>query len=197
MVLTSFGAPHAQTDSNSNVTEKLEGRKLVELIDRHLDETLKRAEEGSRPIWESQIELGKTLMSLASGALVLSISVVQFLADKIKQPHWTWLLPAAWVLFALTAMLGASRQGWLGRARSLRANLEPQRSDIRAKLWKLKESEDIWNQVDAILLPAFEKAEVQPKHGIKIFDRLTLAMYWSFAIGLVFLLTFAIRNLPF
>src|SRR5712675_2888361 len=127
----------------SNVTEKLEGRKLVELVDRHLDETLERAEEGSRPIWESQTELGKTLMSLASGALVLSISVVQFLADKIKQPHWASLLPGAWILFALTVMLGASRQAWLGRARSVRAYFEPQRSDIRAKLWELKESEDI------------------------------------------------------
>jgi hypothetical protein len=183
--------------ANYNVTDKLEGRKLVELIDRHLDETLMRNEEGSRPIWESQVELGKSLMSLASGALVLSISVVQFLADKIKQPHWTWLLTAAWILFALTVLLGASRQAWLGTARSVRANFEPQRSEIRAKLWELKESDDIWNQVDAILTPAFEKAQVQPAHGIKVFGRLTLAMYWSFAIGLIFLLAFAIRNLPF
>jgi hypothetical protein len=186
-----------ENPSNSSLTEKLAGRQLVDLIDRHLDETLNRVEAGSRPIWESQIELGKSLMSLASGALVLSISVAQFFAEKIKQPHWTWLLPAAWILFAVTVMVGASRQGWLGRARSLRAFLEPQRSDIRAKLWELEESEDFGSKVDAILISAFEKAEVQPTHGIKIFDRLTIAMYWSFAIGLIFLLTFAIRNLPF
>lgn len=181
----------------SSLTDKLEGRQLVDLIDRHLDETLTRIEEGYRPIWESQIELGKSLTSLASGALVLSISIAQFFADKIKHPTWIWLLPTAWVLFGLTVMLGASRQGWLGRARSFRAFVEPQRSEIRAKLWQLAESDELGAQVDAILIPAFEKAEEQPKRGIKIFDRLTVAMYWSFAIGLICLLTFAIRNLPF
>lgn len=179
------------------MSNDLEGRSLVEFIDRHLDETLNRLDAAHRPLWESQIELGKTLMSLASGALVLSISVAQFFVNKIKHPELPWLLPMAWILFALTVMIGASRQGWLGKARSLRANFEPQRSEIRAKLWELEASDELGNQVDAIILPAFEKAELTPTQGIKMFDRLTIAMYWSFAFGLVALLTFAIRNLPF
>ena len=169
---------------------------LVELADKHLDDTLRRFEEGTRPIWESQLEVGKTLVTLASSALVLTISAAQFYTEKVKNPQWGWMVPFAWFLFALTVLLGASRHAVLGRARSMRLFLESSRGDIRAQLWALT-PEDKAERFDEILREAMQKANVYPAESFKLFERLTAIMYFAFALGLIALLCFATRNLPF
>jgi len=175
----------------------MDNRSLVKLADRHLDETLQRMEAGTAPIWESQAELGRTLLSLASGALVLSMSLTQFFADKLKHPSWTWLLPTAWTLFTLTVLIGASRQAWSGHARSFRAYFEPKRGEIRAKVWALEPGEDLSDRFDAILRAALEEAGEEPQKAVKVHDALTQGMFWAFAFGIVALLLFALKNLPF
>lgn len=172
------------------------GRALVDLADKHLDDTLRRLEEGARPVWESQLELGKTLITLASTTLVLSISAAQFYTEKVKNPHWGWLVPFAWFLFALTVLLGASRYGVLGRARSMRIILESNRGAIRAQLWALK-PEDAAERFDEIVVGALAKANKYPSTNLTYFDRITAIMYFAFAFGLLALLCFATRNLPF
>ena len=172
------------------------GRALVDLADKHLGDTLRRIEEGTRPIWESQLEVGKTLITLASTALVLSISAAQFYAEKVKNPHWGWMVPFAWFLFALTVLLGASRHAVLGRARSMRLFLEGSRGAIRAQLWALK-ADDRMERFDEILLDAIKSANEYPSENLKYFDRITAIMYFAFAFGLIALLCFATRNLPF
>jgi hypothetical protein len=172
------------------------GRALVDLADEHLDDTLRRLDESTRPIWESQLEVGKTLVTLASTALVLSISATQFYAEKVKNPHWGWMVPVAWFLFALTVVLGASRHAVLGRARSMRVFLEASRGGIRDQLWALT-PDDRAERFDEILQGALEKANEYPSESFRYFERLTAIMYFAFAFGLVALLCFATRNLPF
>jgi hypothetical protein len=172
------------------------GTTLVDLADKHLDDTLRRLDEGTRPIWESQLEVGKTLVTLASTALVLSISAAQFYTEKVKDPHWGWMVPFAWFLFALTVLLGASRHAVLGRARSMRLFLEGSRGDIRAQLWALK-PKDGTERFDEILHDALKKANDYPSQSFKLFERITAIMYFAFAFGLIALLCFATRNLPF
>ncbi len=169
---------------------------LVSLAVKHLDESLARLEEGLRSVYEAQAELGRTLITLASGALVLSVSVVQFLSEKGYSPHWTWLLPTAWILFGLTVLVGASRQGWLGTARSMRWRLEAQRGEIRERMAALQHTSDLSKNFDDVIVGALESAAVEPDNAATVFNRLTVAMYWFFALGLIALLVFAIRNLP-
>jgi hypothetical protein len=125
------------------------------------------------------------------------MSLTHFFAEKLKHPSWTWLLPTAWILFTLTVLIGASRQGWSGHARSLRAYFEPKRGEIRGKIWALEPGEDLSGRFDAILTTSLEEAAIEPQKAVKVHDALTQGMVWSFAFGIVALLLFALRNLPF
>ena len=177
--------------------EPLQGRALVEYIDKHLDETFERLERGAAPIWEAQADMGRTLITLSSGAIVLSVSVTQLLMGKVSGLHWTWLLPTAWILFAVSVLGGISRHGWTGEARALRAYLEQKRSEIRAALWKLEPGPDFGDRVDQILEKAMNDANLEPTKAIKVHGGLTQLVFWTFAAGLGALIAFAIKNLPF
>ncbi len=171
---------------------------LVKILDEHLDASLDRLDKGLAPVWESQFQMGRTLVTLASSALVLSISVIQLLPKTIATPRSVWALLAAWVLFGLTVLVGAARQGWAGAAQSLRIRIENQRADLREKVGELSmDDEDLSDKFDAILNQTFEAAQVEPMKAIKIHDALNQVMFWSFTFGLGGLLFFAIRNLPF
>lgn len=52
-------------------------------------------------------------------------------------------------------------------------------------------------KAEALIAAAFEKAGADPGKAIKVYDGLLIASAWSFIFGLGFLVTFAIRNLPF
>ena len=171
---------------------------IVTVLDRHLDETLARWEQGSAPIWEGQAEFGKALITLSSSSLVLSISVVQLLADKIDHPHGVWLLPTAWILFGITVVAGALRHSWSGQVRSFRIRMENERGEMRKQVARLDlNAPDVAEKFDAILIDAYNRATGDPGKAGNVYQGLTQAMFWSFALGLTGLLTFAIINLPF
>jgi hypothetical protein len=170
---------------------------LVTYVDNHLDQVVARHQGATDAIWRENSEVGKTLITLASGALVLSVSVAQVFADKVGQLTWTWLLPASWILFALTVLMGASRQAWSAQAQSFRARLEGRRQAILTRLWSMPPSSDLGSSIDAIVQEELSDADSAPRRALLIHDRLGAGMYFAFAAGLISLMTFAIRNLPF
>jgi hypothetical protein len=142
--------------------------------------------------------MGRTLITLASSALVLSISVVQLLAGKITNPRWGWLLPVSWILFGVTVLAGAVRQGWTGAARSLRYHVEKRRGDMRSKVAALSlDDPQLPKKFDEILAQSMQDAGIEPEKSIKIHDALNQVMFWSLTLGLASLIAFAIRNRPF
>lgn len=171
-------------------------QKLVEYADKILDDTFTRLERAAEPVWQGQSEYGKSLTALASSALVLSISVAQFLAGRGARPEWTWLLPVAWVLFGVTVTLGAGQHTWLGAARSTRLHLELKRGEIRGTIRSIDPSADgAGARFDEILSDAFSSSEAQVEDALKTYQVRSGLMFWSFAIGLFMLIVFAIKNL--
>jgi hypothetical protein len=171
---------------------------LIRILDEHLDASLDRLDKGLAPIWESQFQMGKTLITLASSALILSISVIQVFANKVTTPKGGWVLITAWVLFAVTVVTGAARQSWAGSARSLRIQLEGKRKDLRTKVGDLSlDDEDLGDKFDAILEEAFTGANALPEKAVKVHNALNQVMFWAFTLGLGGLLVFAVLNLPF
>jgi hypothetical protein len=179
--------------STPSVTDKAS---LVNYIDDHLDQVVSRHQAAVEPVWREQSEVGKTLITLASGALVLSASVAQVFADKIGHLSWLWLLPSSWVLFALTALMGASRQAWSSQAQSFALRLEMRRQSIIARLWDMNLEVDVGRQIDVIIQEELRDADATPRRALRVHDGLGMAMYFAFAFGLVALMTFGIRNLP-
>src|SRR3954470_7194235 len=102
----------------------------VEQIDAILDAVFARLDAGWAPVWEGQTEMVRTIITLASGSLVITLSAVQFLADKVL-PHWTWLVPASWVCFVVAVITGVIRHSWMSSARSFRLRFEVTRGTIR------------------------------------------------------------------
>ncbi len=93
---------------------------FIEYADEQLDRMADRVERSLAPVYDAQAEMGKTLITLSSTALVLSITIVQLLAGKAPTVHWKLLLPASWLMFAATVVLGALRQGRASQATSRR-----------------------------------------------------------------------------
>jgi hypothetical protein len=166
-------------------------------VDTILDESLDRWEKGFRPVWDGVAEQAKMLSTMASGTLVLSISFIQFLTPRSHDIRWGWCVPVSWCLFALTVLVGATRHAWTVRARGYRYLLEPMRGEIRARVAAIATGSDVGAALDRILLDAITKANRDPERAIQVVTNLNAAMYWLFALGLCFLLAFAIRNLPF
>jgi len=141
--------------------------------------------------------MNKTLITLSSGALIFSISVIQFFGNSAANLYWLWSLPTSWILFCISILVGIIRLSWTSVARSSRVNVEVQRGDIRSKLWELNANDpDFPNKFDGILENALEKAHEKSNKAIKLVDRLSYAMFTTFALGIIFLATFAIVNIP-
>src|SRR5437764_524038 len=89
---------------------------LIQVADKHLDATLDRFEKGGHLFWIGQMEWGRSIMTVSSGALVLSISVAQFLIGKGIRTQSNLLLPTSWILLAVALILSATHHTWAGAA---------------------------------------------------------------------------------
>ena len=168
----------------------------VEALDQHLDRSLDRFQSAIAPLWENQTHLGRSVVTLASSALVLSISVFQLpQTEQTPQVVWAPLLFTAWCLFALAILLGAARYGWAAKGQTFRIKLELDRGTIRNKVAALDwSSPDITEQIDSALEEWTRPAWDESKKAIDVHDALIGIMYFSFAFGLVALLVFAVAN---
>jgi hypothetical protein len=171
---------------------------LVAVADEHLDKTFERIDKAAEPLWQGQTESIKSIITLASSALVLSITVAQFLTGRTAHMHTTWLLPTAWALFVVSLVIGGGNFSWLAATRVGRARFELQRGGVRGKLRELDADEPgLAAKVDDILTEALNEAWVEVADRHKTYVWRFHIMYWSFVLGLIALVVFAVRNLPF
>lgn len=171
---------------------------LIAVVDEHLDRTLERLDKGTEPLWQGQLESIRSIVTLSSSALILSVTLAQFLAGRIAQPRSTWLLPAAWILFLIALVVGGGNFSWLGAARTVRARFELKRGSIREGLRALDpDSDDFADKVDDIIVGALNDASTEAAEHHTTYVQRFHIMYWSFVLGLLGLIGFAVRNLPF
>jgi hypothetical protein len=166
-------------------------------VDAFLDKLFDRLDAAMTPVWEGQNEMARTLITLSAGALVLTVSVVQFLADRLPQPEWSWLLPASWICFGASVVTGVVRHGWSSQARSLRARFEFSRGALRDALQQIPPDHAWAPKAEAVIAHALDAANVEPAKAVKVHDGLIIASAWTFILGLACLVAFAVRNLPF
>ena len=107
---------------------------LIAYVDQFLDEVLDRLRKADEPVWKHQAQLGRTLITLAGGGIIASVSVIQLLADKISHPIWPWLLSVCWISWTLCILTGLSREAWTSRARGAAAIFERRRGELRSKI---------------------------------------------------------------
>jgi hypothetical protein len=169
---------------------------LIEMADRHLDATFERLDKSMSLFWSAQFEWGRNVMTLASGALVLSISVAQFLIGKSALTHWNWLLPAAWLLLTFALVLAVGHHSWVGAATLWRLHVEKRRGAIRATIAAIDmDAPDISDRFDAIILKAFADAEAEVAVSMRAYSSRAKMMNGSFVIAVALLMAFTIRNL--
>lgn len=167
---------------------------LVEKVDAHLDAVWGRLDAATHPMLEKASDFTKSIISLSAGALVLSLSVTQFLQDRLTEaPLWGWLLPVAWVLLVVAIIAGVLRQGTLVTVFAPRARFEQQRGQIRAKVFQINLDGDVDGQFDKII----EEHSMDISSEVSFFDGLGHVMAWSFILALVGLVAFTLRNMPF
>ncbi len=170
---------------------------LVEKAHQRLDRIQDRVEGSVTPVYEASHEMGRTLVTLASSSLVLSIAVVQFLAGKLQHPIHGWLLPAAWILLGLTVVLGALRFSLLTNIKMFRGRMLKARNTVRQEVMGLDNNPGHLLKFDQIIARAVDEAADLPIQSSQAFAITGVAMFWSFTLGLGALLGFAIANLPF
>lgn len=162
-----------------------------------LEQKLAKFEIVFAPMLEGSRDMIRTIVSLSAGAFVLSISVAQFLGSQLADPTAGWALPASWIFFAASSVIGCSTISWFGHARAMRArSMMPPYESLVGRLHKSQETNP-----QAELGPVAEEwaNEQMGKvvDTIKRVDMLQIVTGLSFTAGVISLLTFAIANLPF
>lgn len=169
---------------------------LVAHADEFIDRTLDRMRQADGAVWEHQAQMGRTLITLAAGGIVASVSVTQLFLGKAPEIAWRWLVPMAWILWTVSLLAGISREGWMGTARATAAVLERKRWELRQRIRQLRPNQT-YADYEKLLVDAFTEAEREPSKAVKVHQALNQLVFWSFAGGIIALVVFAIRNLPF
>jgi hypothetical protein len=142
--------------------------------------------------------MGKTLITLASGALVFSISLAQFLSARGTFTRLEYLLPASWILLGVTILAGTLRLSYAGGALSARLRFESTRGDLRKRIWTIADLEDPQareTQAEAMIEAHYQGSLAEPLKALKVHNVLNQLMYWSFVAGMGTLIGYAIGNL--
>src|SRR5260370_30552058 len=147
----------------------------VSTADLILDEGLNRWERSLDPVWRAAGEFMRTLVTLAAGAFVVTLSLVQILAPQAGRPvFWKWMLPASWVLFGVTVLTGALTHGWEAAARIMRHRFEQRRGDVRAAVPAIPPGAlDYGEPVEAAGAEINEEGRVGPERALRIYHILS------------------------
>ncbi len=180
--LTPTGEP--ESDPYAIVLAELNHR-----LDRKLDR-LNSALDFATP---GLVEMTKSRVTLSAGAIVLTFTLVQLVVDGVESPGWPWLLPASWVFFTLTVLGGVSLHGLMARARAYRVDLEVGRDDLEEAIRKLPIDEHFGEKLEKLIDNMVRTAY----RAGKWYDRIIDLVYVTFSVGIVSLVLFAIKNLPF
>jgi uncharacterized integral membrane protein len=164
-----------------------------------LDQGFERWERSLEPVWRAEGEFKRTLITLAAGAFVVTLSLVQLLATQTSRTvFWKWTLPASWILFGVTVFTGALTHRWEAAARIMRHRFEQKRGDVRAAVRAIPiGAVDYGKQFEAAVGKINDEVREGPDRALRVYNRLSEVCLYAFAAGMAALLAFAIRNLPF
>lgn len=166
---------------------------VIAELNRRLDHRLDRIDVALNFATPGLIEMTKSLVTLSAGAIVFTFTLVQLAADSLETPGWPWLLPASWIFFTLTILGGVLLHGLMARARAYRVDLEANREDIEEAIRKLPFDEHFDQRVRKLFDDVLRTAE----RAGGLYDWIIYAVYVTFGGGIVSLVAFAIKNLPF
>ena len=109
------------------------------------------------PIWRAREGLAKTVLTLASGALVLSVTFMQSLSADIMTSNWRWILIGGWVSLCLVIIM-ALLSLWLSIGLyTLPARISGQHDAMRKEISKaMQEGRDPIQAVGPLMLEAAE-----------------------------------------
>jgi len=171
-------------------------QELLAEMNTALDTILERRNRHFGAPWEGHKDSGQNLISLSSGALVLSMTAVQFVGSSGRHIEWRWLLFLAWSAFMITIVCGIIRFNWTGRAQAAPLLAENARAEILAEVKLLKSNPLLLQQIDEIVVRRLKEAVKPSDQAIEVLDNLTLVMLLLFTVGLLLLGVFAALNLP-
>jgi hypothetical protein len=170
-------APEPEEDAFQLLLNKVNER--ADLLDRLYE-----------PLWGTASEGFNSLTQLAGGALVISISIVQLLGEKLANPTAGVLLPISWVMLAFTLLFTQYHRGTISRVRTYRIVL------FEAGTTAL-EAQGTVKDADAAAQAAYSHLAERIGKLSTTLTRLETTIGICFLIGFVALMLFALLNLPF
>lgn len=142
------------------------------------------------PLYEGTAESLRTIVTIAGGALVTSVSVVQFVADEITRPTAGWLLPTSWILFVITIIGAMTAQAALTGMRLFRHHAIREVNRIIAAEAIVADDASIR---EAIVSRTAQHHDVE----LKRYNASANVTRASFVVAFIAMILFAIINLPF
>ena len=166
--------------------------------DAAMAEAMTQFERSRDALFRGHDEFTRLLVGLSSGALVLSVSVVQLLHSLPSLADSGFFLAASWLFFAVATVAGCWRQWHAGPSRTITLTWQMKKAelekDTRAAI--AASTPDTLNEnLDKAARPFFEKVTAAPNGAFRTYERAGLWMFYSFCAGLVCLMVFAICEL--
>jgi len=176
--------------------------------DEALDKWFSRREAALAPMWQAKNELIRTIITLSSSAIVITVSVVQFLATRQQaRTQWHWMVGAAIISFAVAVLQGLWAYYLTAYAHTFRAFFEKERDILLMAIRMISTSTEpsvqavrdagrLGETIDTMITAALKRAEDKAPNAVKLQMRQIGFCYSFFALGLWLLVIFAIRNFP-
>ena len=175
-------------------THSDEIEKAIEVATSRLDELTERAERALAPLYAAHTEMARTLMSLSSGAIVATITLVQYIQTRGSTSFASpAALKASWLLLALVDVLGVLRFYPAANAQAIRAEIEARRDAMGVKILKLEKGAVVSGTVKA-LEDALRESAQRVDSASRVTARLNVGMLTAFVLGVGALLDFAFVN---
>ncbi len=172
---------------------------LWESIETQLNQSTERIDKAGRAPRQAMSESAKMFVTLASSALVLSITAFYLPPSEGRDPlQWTGLLFASWFLFGTTAFLGAYQFYQMANGLSSWFVFETEhRAQLRKDVMRIDLStEDAIDQASALIMAALARPVEIEKTAKAIMLVIVPLILLSFLGGLVCFGIFAVKNFP-
>lgn len=144
------------------------------------------------PQWKARVDVAKSLIPVASGALVFTVAFAPSLAKATVHPAWRYCLVGSW-LFFLVALTSALLSLWFSIGlHDMKANILEQSDKLRAELAKPDANVD---STRAVMGEVFNAANKPIERKDKISRRLLNVAYISYGLAILLIGLLGARQL--
>jgi hypothetical protein len=148
-----------------------------------------------KPWSDAQADFTKTITTLASGSLVLSVSVAQLVLPRIARPRAISMLAASWIMLTVVILIATLRTLWLQRTQLYGIRLEALRIDVRTRVRSRPTKPELEAMLPEMIAPQLDVASRDAtQHHILLIHSQAAAII-GFAIAMASLVGFAVANL--